>query len=163
MKESHREGVANHPDPESCAGDGNISSEALTGPHTGQLLSFESTSSACRPYWLAGDFIESHDPRQEPYEGKTITYGSDQRAARKGRSYRDAWHPCRITFFAMLGSTRAGPHRTTTGQLSSGFPSILSGDAIFRRAVPVLFQPTGPGAHWQQTEDAPKGVGRLAV
>ena len=54
MKESHREGLASHPDPESCAGGGNTSGEALTGAHTGQLLSSESTSPACRPTGLQG-------------------------------------------------------------------------------------------------------------
>ncbi len=54
MKESYREGLANHPGPESCAGDGNIPGEALTGVHTGQLLSSESPSPACRPDSLRG-------------------------------------------------------------------------------------------------------------
>jgi hypothetical protein len=44
MKEPHRKGIANHPDPESCAGDGNIAGEALTGAHTGQVSSSEITS-----------------------------------------------------------------------------------------------------------------------
>jgi hypothetical protein len=54
MKESYREGEASHPDPESCAGGGNTPGEALTGAHTGQLLSSEITSSACRPSGLQG-------------------------------------------------------------------------------------------------------------
>ena len=44
MKEPHRKGVANRPDPESCAGGGNIAGEALTGAHAGQLSSSEITS-----------------------------------------------------------------------------------------------------------------------
>ncbi len=44
MKEPHRKGVANHPDPESCAGHGNTAGEALTGAHAGQLSSSEITS-----------------------------------------------------------------------------------------------------------------------
>ncbi len=43
MREPYRKGVANHPDPESCAGDGNIMGEALTGAHAGQLLNSEIT------------------------------------------------------------------------------------------------------------------------
>jgi len=54
MKESCREGVANHPDPESCAGGGNTQGDALTGAHTGQLWSSEIPSSACRPTSLQG-------------------------------------------------------------------------------------------------------------
>ena len=41
MEESYREGVANHPDPESCAGRREAPGEALTGAHTGRLLSRE--------------------------------------------------------------------------------------------------------------------------
>ena len=44
MKEPHRKGVANHPNPESCAGGGNIAGEALTGAHAGQPSSSEITS-----------------------------------------------------------------------------------------------------------------------
>ena len=54
MKELYREGVATHPAPESCAGGGNTSGEALTGVHTGRLWSSEITSSACRPSGLQG-------------------------------------------------------------------------------------------------------------
>ena len=43
MKEPYREGIANHPDPESCASGGNTAGEALTGAHAGQLLSSEIT------------------------------------------------------------------------------------------------------------------------
>ena len=44
MKEPHRKGVANHSNPESCAGGGNIAGEALTGAHAGQPSSSEITS-----------------------------------------------------------------------------------------------------------------------
>ena len=44
MKEPHRKGVANHPDPESCAGHGNMTGEALTRAHAGQPSSSEITS-----------------------------------------------------------------------------------------------------------------------
>lgn len=38
LKERHRKGIANRPDPESCAGGGNIVGEALTGAHAGHLV-----------------------------------------------------------------------------------------------------------------------------
>ena len=41
MKESHRKGVANHPDPESCATHRKVRREALTGAHAGWVLSLE--------------------------------------------------------------------------------------------------------------------------
>jgi hypothetical protein len=49
MKEPHKKGLANHLDPESCAGSGNAAGEALTGAHTGQPLSSEIIFPACRP------------------------------------------------------------------------------------------------------------------
>ncbi len=39
MKELHREGLAIHPGPESCASDRKVRGEALTGEHAGQVLS----------------------------------------------------------------------------------------------------------------------------
>ena len=41
MKEPYIEGVATHDDPESCAGSREGASEALTGVHTGRVLSRE--------------------------------------------------------------------------------------------------------------------------
>jgi len=41
MKESHRKGVANHPDPESCVASRKATIEALTGAHAGWALSCE--------------------------------------------------------------------------------------------------------------------------
>ena len=41
MKESHRKGVANHPDPESCVASRKAAIEALTGAHVGWVLSCE--------------------------------------------------------------------------------------------------------------------------
>ena len=39
MKESHRKGVASHPDPESCMASREAAIEALTGAHAGRVLS----------------------------------------------------------------------------------------------------------------------------
>ncbi len=41
MRESYSEGVASHTGPESCAGAREGPGEALTGVHTGQVLSCE--------------------------------------------------------------------------------------------------------------------------
>jgi hypothetical protein len=49
MKESYSEGLASHTGPESCAGAREGTGEALTGVHTGQVLSSEITTSVCRP------------------------------------------------------------------------------------------------------------------
>jgi hypothetical protein len=48
MKESHRKGLANHPDPESCGGSRKTVIEALTGAHAGQPLSCEISPPECR-------------------------------------------------------------------------------------------------------------------
>ena len=62
MKEPYGEGPATHPDPESCAGHGNMAGEALTGAHAGQPLSSEITSSGVPGFpvtqyslWLFGE------------------------------------------------------------------------------------------------------------
>jgi len=49
MKEPYRKGPANHPGPQSCAGDREVTGEALAGAHAGQPLNSEITTSACRP------------------------------------------------------------------------------------------------------------------
>ena len=69
MKEPYRKGVAIHPDPESCAGDGNIAGEALTGAHTGQPLSSEISLSACRPRTCEGKATLAVTLLREPLPG----------------------------------------------------------------------------------------------
>ena len=54
MKEPYGKGLATRPGPESCAGHGNMTGEALTRVHAGQPLSSEITSSACRPCTYMG-------------------------------------------------------------------------------------------------------------
>ena len=49
MQEPHSEGVANHADLESCAGDGDIAGEALTEALAGRLSSREILNSGRRP------------------------------------------------------------------------------------------------------------------
>jgi len=49
MREPHKKGVAHHFGSESCAGVRKDAGEALTGVHTGQVLSSEIIISVCRP------------------------------------------------------------------------------------------------------------------
>ena len=50
MRESHRKGLANHSDPESCVVRGRKATiEALTGAQAGRVLSCEINPPACRP------------------------------------------------------------------------------------------------------------------
>ena len=46
MQEPYKEGVAHHLGPESCAGEGNLMGEALTGESVGQVWSSEITSTS---------------------------------------------------------------------------------------------------------------------
>ena len=69
MKEPHRKGVANRPDPESCAGGGNIAGEALTGAHAGQPLSSEITSIGVPTLWNVGEgHVGGRDTRERPLD-----------------------------------------------------------------------------------------------
>jgi hypothetical protein len=49
MREPCKKGVAHHLGSESCARVRKEAGEALTGVHTGQVLSSEITTSVCRP------------------------------------------------------------------------------------------------------------------
>ena len=49
MKEPHKKGVAHHLGSESCTWVRKDAGEALTGAHTGEVLSSEITTSVCRP------------------------------------------------------------------------------------------------------------------
>ena len=54
MKESHRKGVAIHPDPESCVASREAAIEALTGAPAGRVLSCEIIASGVpTPYHVA--------------------------------------------------------------------------------------------------------------
>jgi len=76
MKEPYRKGLATHPDPESCAGGGNIAGEALTGAHAGQPSSSEITSIGVPTLCLCGEGNMSSDGTREPLqdaaESKTL-------------------------------------------------------------------------------------------
>ena len=49
MKESYGKGLANHPGPELCGGDREVTAEALVGVHAGRVSSSEIKPLACRP------------------------------------------------------------------------------------------------------------------
>ena len=66
MKEPHDKGVANHINPESCAGHGNMAGEALTRAHAGQPLSSEIISPACRPCPVKGKATLASDGKRKP-------------------------------------------------------------------------------------------------
>ena len=91
MKESHRKGVAFHPDPESCVASRKATTEALTGAPVGRVLSCEIIATRVpTPYHVA-----------EGYTAK----GVDASLARTLRSLRP--QACRETPRARTGR----PHR----------------------------------------------------
>ena len=58
MRESHRKGVATHPDPESCVASREAAIEALTGAPAGRALSCETIASGVpTPYHEAEGHI----------------------------------------------------------------------------------------------------------
>lgn len=65
MKEPYRKGLANHPDPESCAGDRKVAGEALTGAHAGSAIEFRNHASGVPTLWLGGEgYISLGDIRE---------------------------------------------------------------------------------------------------
>lgn len=77
MKESHREDLPSHPDPESCVGGRKAAGEALTGTHAGQPLSCEIRSSGVpTPLSSAeGNTVASvsGEPATDPARSKTLS------------------------------------------------------------------------------------------
>jgi hypothetical protein len=77
MKEPHRKGVANRPDPESCAGGREVAGEALTGAHTGQPSSSEITSIGVPTLCYEGEGYrpdgDSREPLGHAAESKTLS------------------------------------------------------------------------------------------
>jgi RNA-directed DNA polymerase len=66
MQEPHEKGVANHLDPESCAGVGNSAGEALTGAHAGQPSSSEITLTGVPTLCDEGEGHTPGDAHREP-------------------------------------------------------------------------------------------------
>ena len=66
MKEPHGKGLANRSNPESCAGRGNTTGEALTGAHTGQPLSSEISLSGVPTLSIYGEGNIVSDADRKP-------------------------------------------------------------------------------------------------
>jgi len=99
MKEPDMEGVASHHGPESCAGDGNVAGEALTGVRVGQPLSSEITLDFGAPTVLIDR--EGHTGRRAnrewrsgPTESKTLCMrGNSMHENREIPVAPSAWWP----------------------------------------------------------------------
>ncbi len=77
MKEPYGKGIANHSNPESCAGHGNMTGEALIRAHAGQPLSSEITFFGVPTLYLHGEGYMSGDAirktPQDVAESKTLS------------------------------------------------------------------------------------------
>jgi hypothetical protein len=71
MKEPYKKGVANHLDPESCAGAGNRLGEALTGAYAGQPSSSEITSPGVPTLYAEGEGHIQDGAMREPPRNAT--------------------------------------------------------------------------------------------
>jgi len=84
MKESHREEVAHHTDPESCASRRKVAGEALTGAHADPALSCQIKSSGTpTPLRQAESHMgrgDTREPRFNPTQSETLA-GNPQPAA----------------------------------------------------------------------------------
>ena len=69
MKEPYGEGLANHTGPESCAGTREGAGEALTGVHTGQVLSCEINQSGMPTLFTCAEGNTLHGTERELCEG----------------------------------------------------------------------------------------------
>ena len=69
MKEPYGEGLANHTGPESCAGTREGAGEALTGVHTGRVLSCEINQSGTPTLFTCAEGETWHGASRESREG----------------------------------------------------------------------------------------------
>jgi RNA-directed DNA polymerase len=69
MKEPYSEGLANHTSPESCAGTREGAGEALTGVHTGRVLSCEINPSGTPTLFTCAEGNILHGAKRESCEG----------------------------------------------------------------------------------------------
>src|SRR5271157_6229170 len=96
MKEPHKEGVANHLDPQSCAGGREAAGEALTGAHAGQPLSSEITLSGVPTLYGEGEGNMADGAKREP----TANAAESETLCMRGNSMREnretSKTPCRL-------------------------------------------------------------------
>ena len=115
MKEPHRKGVANHPDPESCAGGGNIAGEALTGAHAGQPSSSEITSIGVPTLCDEGEgHTKGHVQRELPFDA-----AESENLCMRGNSVRGNRETLEISPRRKAGN---GPRRLHAVRRTRTFP-----------------------------------------
>ena len=89
MEESYTEGLASHGDPESCADVREGAGEALTGVHTGGVLSRETNQTRVPPmsYWSSGNIrVRAKASARVTWRGRRPLARVETPCARTGRS-----------------------------------------------------------------------------
>ena len=127
MKESHRKGVANRPDPESCAAYRKVRREALTGAHAGRVLSPEK-----------GD-LERRRCQAKRKATRTESQARDAGSAPRGRRP----HACMET--RCTGTSLTGP-------LYGGLSEVPVSPAVLKKAVGRKESPRGHVLHARRRE-----------
>jgi len=128
MKESHREEVAHHTDPESCASRRKVTGEALTGAHADPALSCEIRSFGT-PTPLR--YAEGNMERGAKREPRTSPTQSETRSTRGSSSPRN-WEIPRVP--ALDGE--AGRLEKALGRTSSMHARGKSDEPIVPRKLP---------------------------
>jgi hypothetical protein len=85
MQEPYKEGLANHLDPESCAGGRKAAGEALTGAHAGQPLSSEITLTGVPTLYGEGEGNMGDGDQREP----THDAAESETLSMRGNSMRE--------------------------------------------------------------------------
>ena len=94
MKEPYSEGVANHADLESCAGDGDIAGEALTEALAGRLMSRERLSFGRRPCGQKGKATSGVAPTRAANESGAVGRTRARQETLRARTGRP--RPCAV-------------------------------------------------------------------
>jgi hypothetical protein len=123
MQESYGEGLANHPDPESCGSGRKASAEALTGAHAGQPSSCEIGSSGmptllseAKGHTASGAHGE---PLAGPAQSETLrmrgnsSHGNRDYPARSGPAEASSTHRSSPICYFARGASHAGSSTTS--------------------------------------------------
>ena len=155
MKESHTEGLASHSDPESCGGVRKDAAEALTGAHTGRVLSPENfrnqgaddvnesgRQNTCMrhgectsgPAWsetscTCGNFM------RENRESPQLPTGNGPRGrAGKAESRKSAMHGCRQSYNSIVPAKP--PNKVTQAMAEAAEERELTKENTPRQNIP---------------------------
>ena len=114
MKELYRQGLANHSDPESCAGHRKVAGEALTGEDAGQPLSCEIPNSSAPTLLSEAEGNTSNDVTCESFEG----LAQSETLSMRGHSLRGNREVLEIPSFKTEGRLEKATNHTSNMHIS---------------------------------------------